>query len=416
MDFGLWLLYGNRDFNSTAETGSGSPIATILWGLCYLVGALGIFRDRQRAFKLMRKCLPFLALISFIALSSIWSDEPLISARRALEFFGSCNLAFFVAMRLGLRAFVESLAIAISISAILSVLLIVFIPSIGFQSYAFAGFFANKNGLGPAMVIGMVTIMCAMEGARGKTRALKLVFFFLFMFLLIGSFNGSGLITAMVLGIVAIALLRSRATRSPKLVLYCAVPIALVIFFSSLSGFGIDDILGMFGRDSTLTGRTELWEAIGEAMQDRPILGYGFASFWGLDGPAARLVYPVIAWTPESSHNGFIEMQLGMGVIGEGLLVIFLGTGLWRSWSMFWRSDDLLSAWPLLTILYVVLSNLAGATFTSVGNSIDFLACIAAIVFSTLAMPESKLSGRVKLRLSPKLGRRRFAVEKRLIN
>jgi O-antigen ligase len=383
MNFGLWLINGDRDVGTSAETGSGSPIALLLWNLCYLIGVVGLMRDRKRAWELLRPCLPLVLIIAFIATSSIWADQPFVTARRAVEYFGECSLAFFIAMRLGLRGFVETLGIAITISAVFSVLLLVLVPSIGFQSYAFAGFFVNKNGLGPAMVIGMITVICAMEKARGRLRTLKYGILAVFTVLLIGSVNGSGLVSALVLCVVTAALMRSRASRSPRLVVYCAVPLAVIAFFSSLSGFGADDILGLFGRDATLTGRTELWQAIGEAMQDRPIFGYGFASFWGLDGPAARLVYPVVAWTPESSHNGFIEVELGMGVVGEGLLLLLLGVTLWRSWRMFWLADDWLSAWPLLTTLYVILSNLAGATFTSVGNSVDLTALIASLLFAT---------------------------------
>jgi O-antigen ligase len=415
MDFGLWLLYGDRDFSTKAQTGSGSPVATILWSICYLIGVAGILHDRKRAGELLKRCLPLILFVAYVIASAIWADEPFIAGRRAFEFLGSCSLAFFIAMRLGIHEYVRTLATAISISSILSILLIIFVPSIGFEINAFAGFFANKNGLGPAMVIGMITIVCAMEHSRGKMRTLKFSLLTLFLVLLMGSLNGSGLITAIVIGIMAVALVRSRETRSPKLVLICAAILAVVGFFSWLSGFGIDDILGLFGKDSTLTGRTDLWQAVGEAMQDRPIFGYGYASFWGLDGPAARLVYPVIAWTPESSHNGFIEVQLGMGIIGEALLMLFLAVGLSRSWRMFWGGTDFLSAWPLLTTLYVILSNLAGATFTSVGNSVDCAVLIASFIFATQATATicSKRSAR---KIGKSVVTRRIGISTSLVN
>lgn len=54
------------------------------------------------------------------------------------------------------------------------------------------------------------------------------------------------------------------------------------------------NILGALGKDASLTGRTDVWEFVIDRIKDRPILGYGFGTFWnGLDGKSAYVVRAV---------------------------------------------------------------------------------------------------------------------------
>jgi len=65
------------------------------------------------------------------------------------------------------------------------------------------------------------------------------------------------------------------------------IPIAAIAAFAILAitavtvtGVRSGDILESLGRSSDLTGRTELWSAVTDAMLERPVLGYGFSGFW----------------------------------------------------------------------------------------------------------------------------------------
>jgi exopolysaccharide production protein ExoQ len=78
------------------------------------------------------------------------------------------------------------------------------------------------------------------------------------------------------------------------------------------------------GRDSTLTGRTELWkELIG--MNANPMLGTGFESFWL--GERLQKLWELHWWHPNEAHNGYLEVYLNLGFIGVAMLAAMIVKG-----------------------------------------------------------------------------------------
>jgi len=78
------------------------------------------------------------------------------------------------------------------------------------------------------------------------------------------------------------------------------------------------------GRNSTLTGRTDLWEHLLE-FDNHPLLGTGFGSFWL--GPRLEKLWAVYWWHPNESHNGYLETYLNLGWVGVGALGLLIVTG-----------------------------------------------------------------------------------------
>ena len=71
------------------------------------------------------------------------------------------------------------------------------------------------------------------------------------------------------------------------------------------------------GRDTTLTGRTDLWaELVG--MAQNPLIGTGYDSFWL--GDRMEKIWGQFMWKPTQSHNGYLEIFLELGLIGLFLL------------------------------------------------------------------------------------------------
>jgi len=78
-------------------------------------------------------------------------------------------------------------------------------------------------------------------------------------------------------------------------------------------------VLEMFGRDATLTGRTEIWSAVLNAIGARPFVGHGYGAYWNSplgEGTRWELGPQVV-----NAHNGYLEQILDFGVLG-GVVVI----------------------------------------------------------------------------------------------
>jgi O-antigen ligase len=106
-----------------------------------------------------------------------------------------------------------------------------------------------------------------------------------------------------------------------------------------LSGLGLLVVAGfytelfkLFGRNETLTGRWSMWQTLWPIMLDRPLLGYGYDAYLHADGVAERLAgrWKNMLTGGGNVHNGFIRLQLDVGLVG-----VLLGVGMFVH--LFWR-------------------------------------------------------------------------------
>ena len=115
-----------------------------------------------------------------------------------------------------------------------------------------------------------------------------------------------------------------------------------------------DLVFGAFGKDSTLTGRTDIWELVMLSIGERPVLGYGFGAYW-FDpdhGPSA-VIRDVLEWPVPNAHNGWLETLLGFGYVGLALFAVHLATALTAALVRLPSQPDGYWALPFLAIFLV---------------------------------------------------------------
>jgi O-antigen ligase len=357
------------------------------WTLVELIAVAGLLVERKTAWRLMRSSWPLLVILVMAVLSTAWSDEPSATFRRSLAVVGSGAISLWIVCRIGLRAFLDTLGLAIGVLAIFSVALVALAPQIGVGGEGWQGCFGNKNAFGQVMVIGIVAISCAMAGSHGVGRVLKIAALVFFATLLIESKSGTSIVVAAILTLVCPALLwaRTRFAEKPKLVL--AFAFAATILVALTSSFTESVILSALDKDETLTGRTSVWEGALDAVYERPVLGYGYKSFWlnaGSSDPNDRTG----TWATQA-HNGFLEIGLDLGVVGVSILVVFLLMALSRAIRVFWRGRDLYSAWPLFALMAFIITDLTEATMVKY-NDVTWVIFVAAVLFGTSARLASR--------------------------
>jgi O-antigen ligase len=94
-----------------------------------------------------------------------------------------------------------------------------------------------------------------------------------------------------------------------------------VLLFVVVYGLLINPSLGLVqavGRDSTLTGRTDIWKDV-LPLTVSPLFGAGYESFWL--GPRLDKIWSK-DWgaRPNQAHNGYLEVYLDLGWVGLFLL------------------------------------------------------------------------------------------------
>jgi O-antigen ligase len=139
-------------------------------------------------------------------------------------------------------------------------------------------------------------------------------------------------------------------------VLLLLIP-ACYIALSMFAGLNINRISFILYGDSTLTGRTVIWDFALSEIARHPLLGWGYKSFW-LVGSDAPSVVDAPAWVKQmpNSHNGYYDVMLELGYVGLALLVSFLITTLHALGRM--ADRDRTRAWIVLSlILFVIFYN-----------------------------------------------------------
>jgi O-antigen ligase len=142
------------------------------------------------------------------------------------------------------------------------------------------------------------------------------------------------------------------------------IPVVVsAIAFGALFSLGAtsfaEAVLGSLGKDLSLTGRTDIWPFVIDKIQERPLLGYGFAVFWnGLQGESAY-IWRALKWTVPDSHNGFIDLWVDMGFVGFFLFCITFVQTLIRAVTWVRVTQSWITLWSLLLLVYLMLSNLS---------------------------------------------------------
>jgi exopolysaccharide production protein ExoQ len=108
----------------------------------------------------------------------------------------------------------------------------------------------------------------------------------------------------------------------------------LVLIYATAPGI----LLGLIGKDETLTGRTDIWIELAAAIEQKPALGYGYLAFWGLDSEPRYWLEKAVAWNAPSGHNGWLDLAISLGFIGVALFAIEVAATTWRGARLALRS------------------------------------------------------------------------------
>ena len=106
----------------------------------------------------------------------------------------------------------------------------------------------------------------------------------------------------------------------------------------------IDSFLGAFGKDSSFTGRTSLWEEARNQISMRPFLGVGLDGFWQYDVGSAQTLNEndhKPFGTKLTFHNVHLEIMVHLGLIGYGAFLLSMLTVIWFAFKQLINSPDM---------------------------------------------------------------------------
>jgi O-antigen ligase len=127
-------------------------------------------------------------------------------------------------------------------------------------------------------------------------------------------------------------------------------------------------VFNLLGRNPTLTGRTQLWASVWDAIMKRPILGYGYDAFWASMKAEALDVRIGAGWLAQRSDNGFLDLALSLGAIGM-LLFVYVCAVYFRKSIDYLRSEPLtIGLWPITYLCIFLVQNMSESTLLTRGT------------------------------------------------
>jgi O-antigen ligase len=324
---GQSLAFLDRYIYGTWE-GKGADKYTQALNFLFLLASLWMFIRGFRGVKGIRPGVALvLAVPCYLLLSAVWSLDPSTTIRRGVEYLFVVLAAVGYAGLMDGDEFMERLGLCLSISAALSLLAREIYPAEGLQDFMYLrGIFSHKNVLGQFMAVGALASLHGLSvTGRGRLRNMGSLAVFLLAAVLSKS-TTSILASLMYCGAGGLMFLGRKGGAARILALAAAVllaPLGLTVAVAP------DAIMEMFGKDPTLSGRTELWAYVWEAIGQRPLQGWGYYAFWSGDNPTALQIFDAVQWTMPQAHNAILELLLDTGYIGTAFMIFLWLRTVW---------------------------------------------------------------------------------------
>jgi O-antigen ligase len=369
----LWIsLRPFADLSAAPEvTDAGTLANQVGYSLLFLLlAAWCLAHDPSRLVALVRPLL--VVTLLWFSLSVVASWEPSVSARRlafTLVTLGIAGMALLLPKNV--RHFSAVMAAAALIVLAACYLGVFLLPARAIHQATdfidpdlvgdWRGVFAHKNEASAAMV---VFIFIGLFVARVRSARIGMLIVALaapFLF-----FTQSRTSIAMLPMTLIVSTLLARI-RSPALGITLALSVVAIFNVVSVGSIYLEPVRNLLDAvltDASFTGRTDIWQFALAHVAERPITGYGFATFWG----TPEVVYgmaggSVWANTAAHAHNAYLNLALTIGIPGAALATLWL---VWLPLVDFYRSSPAPSASPLkMLFLRVVLFIAYGSCFES---------------------------------------------------
>lgn len=330
-----WLQSSSAGINDAYL--EGSPLDRGVLTAILALGVVVLVMRGRRIGILLRSNAPILLYFFYCGVSALWSNVPDVAFKRWFRACGDVVMVLIVLSDPDWLAALRRLFARLGFLLVpLSILFIRYYPELG-RRYSrggkpsWVGVATDKNALGMlcllfglAAVFRFIIVYRERQGTR-RTQILiaQGVLIAMTVYLLREADSATAISCFGLAGGLMVLTCLYRWARKPAILNLMVVAVLSVAFSALFLGIGtglVEDL----GRESTLTGRTDIWHfALAEVHN--PLFGTGFESFW--IGPRLYRIMVEINQGVNQAHNGYLEIYLNLGWLGVALLAGLLVTG-----------------------------------------------------------------------------------------
>jgi O-antigen ligase len=268
------------------------------------------------------------ALPVWATISTAWSQYPVRSLAAGVQVMVLTLFGIYIPVRFTPRQQMQLFVFAGVMTAVLSWATAALYPSAGIDyknvTIGVEGIFPQKN------ICAVVTIELLTAGLcyrfRGRNAAAKRFgFVFLLLTLIVATMARTGwILLILVAGFIALLKGLHRLRPLERFVVTWFLP-ALSAAGAWLVFVYRFDLLHLIGKGATLSGRTDIWQAVFLSIVKRPWTGFGYAAFWVAGAPeATRLAQLLGDKTLGNAENGVLQLWLEVGLVGVLIMFVLL--------------------------------------------------------------------------------------------
>jgi O-antigen ligase len=358
---------------STDQYLEGSPLDRLILSGLLAAGVAVLIRRGAESGRFLAWNLPLVLLFAYFGASVLWSEYPDVAFKRWMKAAGDLVMVMVVLTDPDPSAALQRLLARTAFILIpASVLLIKYYPELGrgYNPWTWTSFYTGvatgKNGLGyVCLVFGLASVWRLLAARQQEDESVRrrqriahglVVAMTAWLFWMADSATSLACFLIGVVLLVAASLPRVEPrSRLAPLAASSLVVFAVIALFFDAGG----SLVQAMGRDTTLTGRTALWDLL-LTMRLDPLFGTGFESFWL--GERVERIWAIHWWRPNQAHNGYIELYLNLGIVGVGSIGFVVVRG-YRNISRMLSTDPSSAGLRLAYLTAAVVYNLTEAAF-----------------------------------------------------
>lgn len=355
---------------------------------------------REQVVPVLLKCWPLFTVPILGILSFTWAPHADAALRTGVLFFLTAFVIVVISTRLSVHQVLRCAMIAGALTAIYSA------PY--FSSFGSGGPYDGKNKFAIQMLFALLTSLAVALDSKehGLIRAFAAVFVpITFVWQLMANsatslvFSLVGILALFGVRFIWVGTGRIRHLRSALMLLAGIFTLCVSILILSTPDSAIlDKFLGLVGKDSSFTGRTDLWVGAALASAEHPWLGVGLDGFWLYDTGLAQTLNEnnhKPYGTALSFHNVFWEVRVHLGIVGMSFFSFIVGWCTWRTLKLWSRNMSLAHSALLICTIITLISTLTESYLWGKFSTMVTLFYLGAI--AGFRKPEKKFIGRVPL-------------------
>ncbi len=339
----------------------GRPEPRVFWPVMAAISTILAIQNRSRLI-LPPNIIWLFAYLAFAGASVLWAFSPDRSFVRYLQqvmVVASIVLPALLADRRAdlIRGLFLCFAFALTIN-----LFFVFTrpPEIALYGttlvkIGYQGYFGTKNPLGECAAAAFLLSLYELS-QRGWRRGLGAVVIVIAIFLVFKSDSKTAFGLVLVCPVLAwLTLLARRVTRISPATILLTIPLCYALLSIVSHSSVLERISYILYHDSSLTGRTTIWDFAKSQIGLSPFIGWGYQSFWLVPDSPSNAAPGWVKMMP-NAHNGYYDTMLETGYVGFVLLLVFIMSTLHAVGRVVDR--DPARGWILLSFtLFMILYN-----------------------------------------------------------